>query len=80
MGIFGESSHIKKTEELKKAIKHVKGVSDKDKTEIRKMFRSSVLQPSGLSKKEFEKGLKAAYKDKESKIGRDDINRFKKAA
>ena len=52
MGIFGESSHIKKTEELKKAIKRVKGVSDKDKIEIRKMFRSSVLQPSGLSKKE----------------------------
>ncbi|OGF68543.1 hypothetical protein A3H65_03735 [Candidatus Giovannonibacteria bacterium RIFCSPLOWO2_02_FULL_45_14] len=80
MGIFDEKSHIKKTEDLKKAVKHLRLVSDKDKKEVVKMFKSSIMKPSGLSKKEFEKELKSAYKDPDNKIGKDDINRFKKAA
>jgi len=55
MGIFDEKSHIKKTEDLKKAVKHLRLVSDKDKKEVVKMFKSSIMKPSGLSKKNLKK-------------------------
>lgn len=79
MGLFDKKSHIKNTKEFRRALDKVGGVSDKEKRKIVEMFKDPIMKPSGLSKKEFEKGIKSAKGNKEFKMDSRHLGNFKKA-
>lgn len=76
MGLFDKKDHVKNTKELKGFLKNVKSLSPKEKKALKELARPNVMQPSGLSKKEWNKVLQKA--DKENIIDHSDAYRLKK--
>ena len=79
MGLFDKKDHIKKTKELHNILKKETYLTPEERKRIEEKARSSITQPSGLSKKEWlQKVVRPLEKDTEDKIDRSEASRLKK--